>query len=182
MHKIILLVSHLGSNSQVLCGILNGAKRIHWIPKHFILDHPVAMDKLSSIEHKYSNSIGLYLTEILYNYQISHKRIYDMCQFVYLARNPRELIFTDSWTRNYYIFRLRRIFEMARETGGVFLRWEDVLKGTGLRLLEDKLSLERLHYTPEDCPSAKVPKDIERAYELFIYRMNKLKLTTPDRD
>jgi hypothetical protein len=186
MNKVILLITHLGSESRKLCNILDKSKRIQWIRDTLEYDHPRFILSLSATEHKYSNSIGLFINEILFNYQISHKSIYNVCDFIYLARSPKETfsqINSDlSFFSNYYIFRLRRMYEMARETkNAMFLRWEDVENGKALKILEEKLHLpEKLEFDNESHIkkqlSVKLLREAENAFELYTYRINKLAL------
>jgi hypothetical protein len=185
MKRILLVISHLGAGSASLCYYLAQNKIIQWMQDGIIYDHPTeSIESLLSTKHKYSNSTGLYVNEVLYNYQISHKTIYQACEFIYLIRDPKSSIKilkpTDAhFALNYYIFRLRRIYEMARETkGAVFLTWDDLMNQKGIKMLINKLNLQS-DMPFEEFKSDKVlfdlPKPLlaeaERAYELCLYRV-----------
>jgi hypothetical protein len=184
MKRIILVVSHLGAGSASLCYCLAQNKVIQWMQDGIIYDDPVqSVESILSSKHKYSELVGLYINEVLYNYQISHKKIYQACEFVYLIRNPKTAIKilkpNDSiFALNYYIFRLRRIYEMTRETkGAVFLTWEDLVSQKGMKYLTKKFNLPDTTFE-EFKPDKKLfdlPKpmlaEAERAYELCLYRV-----------
>lgn len=182
MKNVLLVVSHLGANSSSLCHCLEQNKLIHWIKDGLIYKHPTTVDEVLP-DHKYSDIVGIYLNEVLYNYQISHKKIYNTCEFVYLIRSPKTSIKVlkpkDAvFAVNYYIFRLRRIYEMAKETkGAIFLTWEDLVNNKGISLIAKKLNIsDELNFKEIksdrkllDLPSPLL-QEAERAYELCLYR------------
>lgn len=186
MKRIILVVTHLGSGSNVLCYNLAQSRIIQWAQDGIIYDDPSAIESILSIKHKYSSIVGLYVNEVVYNYQISHKEIYNFCDFLYFIRDPRTSINVlklkdASFAVDYYIFRLRRIYEMAKETKGVFLTWNDLISGKGMPFLLKVLNLpENLEF--QDIKSDKrfidLPKSLlkkaEDAYELCLYRLNNI--------
>ena len=181
MKNVLLVVSHLGANSSSLCHCLEQNKLIHWIKDELVYKHPITIDEALP-DHKYNNIVGIYLNEVLYNYQISHKQIYNTCEFIYLIRNPKSSIKVlkpkDAvFALNYYIFRLRRIYEMTKETkGAIFLTWEDLINNKGISLIAKKLNLSSLNFKEIksdrqllDLP-APLLQEAERAYELCLYR------------
>lgn len=183
MKRVILVVSHLGSGSASLCYCLAQTKIVQWMQDGIIYDDPTATESLLSVKHKFSDVIGLYVNEVLYNYQISHKAIYRTCEMVYLIRDPKSSVKIlkpkdAEYALNYYIFRLRRIYEMAKETkGAVFLTWDDLIAKKGLQLLSKKFDLPDLkfqEFTKEkklfELPRALL-HEAERAYELCLYRV-----------
>src|SRR5581483_5279814 len=148
MKRIILVVSHLGAGGTSLCYSLAQSRTVEWVQDGIIYDDPIeAVESILVTKHKYSNIVGLYVNEVLYNYQISHKKIYETCEIVYLIREPRTSIRVmkpkdAEFALDYYIFRLRRIYEMAKQTkGAVFLRWEDLVSKRGMTLLTNKFYL-----------------------------------------
>ncbi len=120
MKRIILVASHLGAGSASLRYYLAQTDIIQWIQDGIIYDDPLlATEALLSVKHKYSNSVGMYVNEVLYNYQISHKQIYQFCEVVYLIRDPKSSVKVlkpkdAEYAVDYYVFRLRRIYEMAK--------------------------------------------------------------------
>lgn len=183
MKRVILIVSHLGSGSASLCYCLAQTNIVQWMQDGIIYDDPTATESLLSAKHKYSNVVGLYVNEVLYNYQISHKTIYQVCEIVYLIRDPKTSIKIlkpkdAEYALNYYIFRLRRIYEMAKETKGmIFLTWDDLINKKGLQLLSKKLNLPDLQFQEftSERKLFELPKTLlnqaERAYERCLYRV-----------
>lgn len=184
MKRIVLIVSHLGSGSASLCYCLAQSKIMQWMQDGIIYDDPSATESLLGVKHKYSDKTGFYLNEVLYNYQISHKVVYHLCETVYLIRDPKSSIKflkpkDAEYALNYYIFRLRRIYEMIKNTkGAIFLTWDDLVNKKGLQLLTKKFNLSNDLQFTEFASEKKLfslPKSLlaqaERAYELCLYRV-----------
>lgn len=185
MKRILLIVSHLGSGSGSLCYCLSQHRMIEWVQDGLIYDDPVqSVESVLAAKHKYSPSVGLYVNEVVYNYQISHKAIYDVCEPIYLVRNPKAAIKIlkpkdDNFALSYYIFRLRRIYEMAKATeNAIFLTWEDLINQRGMKLIANKLQILDLPQFQEiktDKQYLELPKPLlrkaEDAYELCLFRL-----------
>lgn len=187
MKRVILVISHLGAGSASFCYCLAQNKIIQWIPQGITYDDPVhSVESILATKHKYSDKIGLYVNEVLYNYQISHKKVYEACQFIYLVRDPKSAIRVlkpndAAFALNYYIFRLRRIYEMTKETkGALFLTWDDLVSQKGMKYLTKKFDLPETifeEYAPEK-KLFELPKpmlaEAARAYELLLYRVKNI--------
>jgi hypothetical protein len=192
MKRILLIASHLGSGSSNLCYSLAQSKVIQWVQDGLIFDDLSSTESILASNHKYSNIVGLYVNEVFYNYQISHKIIYKACDFVYLIREPKSAIKVEkpkdaTYALDYYIFRLRRLYEMAKETkNAMFLTWEDLVSGKGTQLISNKLNLPDEIKFNELKPTKQflsLPKPMlkkaEEAYELCLYRIkNKAQIVT----
>lgn len=182
MKRVILLASHFGTESEKLCWLLDQTKRIQWLKGRFVYEHPSMIGKLTSAKlHKYNNYVGLYLDEVLHNVQTPHLGIFKACDFIFLVREPRYSIketATPAYGVNQYVLRLRRLYEMIKQApNSIFLRWEDLTKN-GLELIKNRYELsENLKFDPEPAKKVTLPADLlreaERAYELFLYRLNK---------
>lgn len=182
MKRLILLASHYGTESEKLCNLLNQTKRIQWLNGRLIYEHPSMVGKLTSAKlHKYNNYVGLYLDEVIYNTQTPHLGIFKVCDFIFLVREPRYSIKETgepTYGVNQYILRLRRLYEMIKlAPNSIFLTWEDLSKNA-LDLIKDKYELsEDLKFETGQTKKTTLPADLlreaERAYELFIYRINK---------
>ena len=184
MKRVILVISHLGAGSASLCYCLSQNNIIQWVSQGITYDDPVqSIESILATKHKYSEKIGLYINEVLYNYQISHKKVYEACQFIYLVRDPKSSIRIikpndATFALNYYIFRLRRIYEMAKETkGALFLTWDELVSQKGTKYLAKYFNLPEIRfeeYKPEK-KLFELPKpmlaEAERAYELLLYRI-----------
>lgn len=184
MKRILLIASHLGSGSSSLCYSLAQSKVIQWVQDGLVYDDLSATESVLTSNHKYSNLIGLYVNEVFYNYQISHKVIYKACDFIYLIREPKSAIKIEKpkdavYALDYYIFRLRRLYEMTKETkNAMFLTWEDLVNGRGIDFIQNKLKLpdelkfEELKPTKQFFSLPKpMLKKAEDAYELCLYRI-----------
>lgn len=183
MKRILLIASHLGSGSSNLCYCLSQNKTIQWVQDGLIFDDLSSTESILATNHKYSNIVGLYINEVFYNYQISHKIIYKACDFVYLIREPKNGIKIEkpkdaSYALDYYVFRLRRLYEMTKETkNAVFLTWENLINGKGIKLISDKFGFTDINF--QEIKSTKqyltLPKNLlkkaEEAYELCLYRV-----------
>jgi len=183
MKRILLIASHLGAGSSSLCYSLAQNKVIQWVQDGLIFDDLSSTESILASNHKYSNIVGLYVNEVFYNYQISHKIIYKACDFIYLIREPKNAIKVEkpkdaAYALDYYIFRLRRLYEMSKETkNAIFLTWEDLANGKGLQLISNKFKLDKFKFN-ELKPAKQylsLPKHMlnkaEDAYELCLYRI-----------
>jgi hypothetical protein len=179
MKIVLLVVSHVGSNSSSFCQLLDKNKRIQYVEQNLIYDNLASIEYITSIEHK--STIGIYLNELLYNYQISNKSMCKFCDFIYLIRDPKTFYVENI---DYYIFRLRRIYELAREFKGMFLTWGDVISNKAVRFVENRLQLaSKLNFEEIKENKSLKNKDLnklETAYELCCYRLNKLNLDRPN--
>lgn len=150
MKKVCFVVSHLMSGSSPLCEVLNDNPRV----EHFRLNRPyndmTAVLDLIWRDHKTKTSAAVYLDELLYNYSLQTKNVYSWCKFIYVVRPPRptlnllvsKKVHSPSAAVRYYGYRLRRMCEMAKRTGGVLLTWDDLVTGRGLPLVEEHLGLK----------------------------------------
>jgi hypothetical protein len=82
----------------------------------------------------------------------SCKNLYGICSFVYVIRSARaslnEILLDNKYKPecavNYYRFRLRRIYEMAKRTpGAAFVTWDDLASGSAFGTIEEYLGLKQ---------------------------------------
>lgn len=154
MRKILFLSSHLGSGSSVLYKSLNMHPRIQGFKskENNVYIHPFSLLSLVNNRHKLHNSSAIYMDELLYNYCLSIKYAYDVCKFIYIIRDAEptlnwlvenELFKTPLHAQRYYLYRLRRICEMAKRTpGAVVLNYYDIKNKKGLDKIESYLNLK----------------------------------------
>ena len=193
MKNVVFIASHMGSGSHILSKLLNLNPRIMSIKTNKVYQHPFALDNLTATPHKLRNAAAIYLDELLFNHSLCCDYIFEICQFIYLVREPRETLnnilqdvgYHPYSAYHYYRHRLRRLYEMARKTpGAVFLTWEDVVSGSGLRLIENYLNLKE-PIQPVTADSSKnlvhpfIVKAAEITYEKYLYKCRKLKLLVP---
>lgn len=152
MKKVCFIVSHLNSGSPHLFDQLCDNPRVMGYRLPIIYNHPTMLDQLTTKPHKLLNSAAVYVTEVLYNWQLCHRGFYDMCRFIYMIREPEGTLnqlvrghgYQPDFAVRYYCYRLRRICEMAKRTpGAVLLTYTDMATGEGLHLVDKYLSLKQ---------------------------------------
>jgi len=163
MNKVLFIVSHLGSDSHILCNVLNAHFRIQWYKTDLLYDYPMQIQVLTSYEHKAPTSSAIWMEELLYNHHFSHKQVYKMARFIYLVRDAKPTLSSIIEKKEecqakykYYIFRLRRIYEMARKTkeNSLFLTWNELTRG--FERIEEFLEVDNLNFKKEDF---KIPEE-----------------------
>jgi hypothetical protein len=154
--KHVLVITHAGSGGTLLCRILSTNHRVRSIGRTGVVyDHPMTLKR---VRGKIDNVIGpnnregndLYVDKLLFNYEFYCKPLYQVCKFIYMIREPQiplaSLIqrkYTARGAEEYYLFRLRRICEMARHTtGAVLLTYEDLVSKRAFPLLQNALNLK----------------------------------------
>ena len=154
MKKILFVCSHLHSGSSALCDSLNHHPRIqsYSLAKSNPYSSPLDLLSLTEQHHKLNNRSAVHMEELLYNYELGTKVAYQECHFVYVVREPADVLNmmvgndkkTPSFAARHYTYRLRRLCEMAKKTpGAVLLTWEDLQTGQGIDLIEEYLGLRQ---------------------------------------
>lgn len=90
-----------------------------------------------------------YVDKLVNNFDLTCKPLYRICKFIYMARSPQVPLatmisrgYTATSAENYYLFRLRRMCEMAIHTGGILLTYEDLITKRVFPLLKNFLDLK----------------------------------------
>ncbi len=177
-------MSHLGAGCENLCEALYENPLIDWHKPNVIFNHPEVVYSLSLQPHKSNDAAAIWIKEILYNHYFNHKTICKMCSFIYLIREPRGTLNSlikaknqiDPITR-YYIFRLRRLYEMARHTPNALLvNYEDMMPD----LIQDYLELKEPISVKVDKKEQyiNIPKEsmdsAERVYDKYSVALREL--------
>lgn len=133
MKRFLFIISHLGSGSNIFCKILHENPRIQIYNSNIIYSHPVDLEVLKAKQHKLNNSAAIWGEEILYNHHFNGKSLYPFCKFIYFIREAKSSLFEIIKSKedveymiNYYNYRLRRMYEMSRQTGGLLVNCDDV--------------------------------------------------------
>jgi hypothetical protein len=200
MKKIVFLCSHLYSGSSALYQAMNNHQRIQGYkltstPNSYI--NPLNLLDLTEHTHKLSNRSAIYMDELLHNRSFYTPAAYQKCQFIYIVREPEAplnfLVAGEKKKPHFavrqYLFRLRRLCEMARHTpGAILLTWNDLQSGAGIPLVEKYLGLkEHIPYEPamlapykmdftENLINMKMLKESQDAYEKYLFFLKKQKL------
>jgi hypothetical protein len=151
MKRLLFVVGHFGSGSDLLVEILNKNPRIELILTPINYEHPSIIHSIFSLPHKSNNAAAIYMDELTHNYQLSHKGFYTFTHFIYVIRNPRsafeEINFKQPLNRElfrYYLLRIRRIYEMARKTPiALFAPYEQIISGKIFPQIENWLGLRK---------------------------------------
>ena len=191
MKKVCFVASHLLSGSSPLCESMNENPRV----EHFRLAEWRPYTNMEAVthdlllrKHKNGSSAAVYLDELVKNYDLQTKDVYSWCKFVYVVRPARPTInllvarklYKPLAAVRYYCYRLRRLSEMSKRTGGVLLTWDDLVTGRGLPLVESHLGLKRKLDLP-DLEQIKGTSDVlvpfgvseeaEQSYERYLSLM-----------
>lgn len=190
MRKILFIASHLGSGSDVLYKALNQHPQIQGYrssEEGNVYMHPLALLSLVNCRHKLNNSSAIFMDELLLNYCFQIKTVYKTCKFIYVIRDAEPTLnwlveknyFKPLQAQRYYLYRLRRLCEMAKRTpGAVVLNSYDIKHKVGGELITDYLDLtEPFEYGDFKFPepqkegllSAPLVKEADEAFEKYWY-------------
>lgn len=158
MKRILFVCSHFYSGSTALCAALDNNPRIqnYSFGQLNTYSTPFNLISLTDQHHKLQNKAAIYMDELLENYQLQTKHAYKTCKFIYVVREPENVLsylinsqkIKPEFASKYYLFRLRRLCEMAKRTGGVLLTWDDLKASRGLNMIESYLNLrEPVNFT-----------------------------------
>ncbi len=157
--------------------------------EYFQYDHPTKVESLSEPVLKARPLARICVHKITYNYQLSPV-LYDHAEFIYFVRSPRDSLnhlvtekkYTEVGALRYYCYRLRRLCEMARKTGGVLLTWDDLVEKRAFPLLKEKFVLKEIPYPyRKDTSPLKVSESVveqgQRRYNRYLSFLQRLPLT-----
>lgn len=186
MNKIVFLCSHEYSGSNFLYESMDKNPRIQGYKNlSLIYTNPYELISLTQQNHKLENRAAIYMDEIIYNWQLYDKSTFKVCKFIHIIRRPEAVLnffsghkkLSPEFALRYYLFRLRRICEIAKRTfKAVLLTHDDLIEGKGMNLIEDYLELKN----PIDFNFNKLPEvkynfpiklinEAETAYERYLY-------------
>lgn len=177
--RFVFLMTHLGSGSNYLCESLSQIPTICCNHTNRVYTHPTDLDSLKS-KDRYAKT---FIDTVEYNYSFASTALYSCAKFIYLIRNPKHSLgnmVKEGYTResavSYYLFRLRRMYEMAYQTpDGIFLTYEDMLKDEGRKLVSDYLGIKAIPPVnpSEDRSESWIP---DRGYTKYLAMFRSLPL------
>lgn len=190
MKKVVFLMSHVGSGSNALYALLASHQRIMGIENENVYDNQSSLIAAANRKHKLNNASRMYLDHILYNFQYSLKPD-PWIKMVFLVREPEgsidymvnRKIFKRPEAKRYYLYRLRRMCELAkRNPNSLFLTYSRLREGKGLIELRDYLDLkDDLSFSQEfmvpsgkNCLQLPEYESLSSAYEKYIYYVGKV--------
>ena len=193
MKRIVFLTSHLCSGVYELMDLLNQNPRIDLRGNGMQYVHPSDLYDLYKLGHKLRNSAAVYGDYLVFNHDLQHKRFYSFSNFIYLVRPARltlnEIIhhpnstYDEDSAYRYYVYRLRRICEMAKRTpNAVLLTYQNLIDGNGFGLIDEMLELnqplipnpERFQQKSPNTFSSDLIKKAEDSYERHLYFLRQL--------
>ena len=195
MKKVLFLVSHLGSGSGSLYESLNAHPRIQGFFSNNVYSSSIRLMSLTGNKHKLMNNSRIYMDHLLYNYQISDRSILSCCSFVYVVREPEAsidyLIGSGAYSRDqakrYYLYRIRRICELAKRTpGSTFLTHANLRDGKGLDLIQRQLNLKDcipgINWVDEEKMKNQLRigeyDSLSEAYEKYLYFVSNIECSS----
>jgi hypothetical protein len=150
-----LIITHAGSGGTLLCRILSTNPKVRCFGRtNLCYNHPsvlsrarIRIDKVLGTES--SDDTDWYVDKLINNYDFTSKPLYKVCKFIYMVRTPQVPLATMvsrgvplRGAENLYLFRLRRMCEMAVHTDGVLLTYEDLVTKRAFPLLRNALELK----------------------------------------
>lgn len=190
MRKILFVASHLGSGSDIVYNSLNQNPQVQGYKSSGegnVYMHPLALLSLVNCRHKLNNSSAIFMDELLFNYCFQIKSAYKTCKFIYVIRDAEPTLnwlventhFKPLQAQRYYVYRLRRLCEMAKRTpGAVILNSYDLKNKQGGELITKYLDLiEPFEYGDFKFPEPKkegllpasLVKEADEAFEKYWY-------------
>lgn len=189
MRKILFIASHLDSGSDILYKSLNKNSQVQGfrVSGHNVYTHPLSLLSLVNCRHKMNNSSAIFMDELLLNYCFQIKSVYTTCKFIYVIRDAEPTLnllvengrFGPVQAQRYYLYRLRRLCEMAKRTpGAIVLNSYDIKHKRGGEFITKYLDL----ITPFEYGDYKLPEpkkeglipasliqETDEAFEKYLY-------------
>jgi len=152
MRKVLFIASHLDSGSDIVYKSLNQNPQIQGFRSlnHNVYMHPLSLLSMMNCRHKLNNSSAIYMDELLFNYCFQIKSAYAICKFIYVIRDAEPTLnllvengrFDPVQAQRYYLYRLRRLCEMAKRTpGAIVLNAYDIKHKRGGEFISKYLDL-----------------------------------------
>lgn len=193
MKKVLFLVSHLGSGSDQIYNQLCENIVIQGYQNKNIHKYSNMMDimYLTESKHKLKTTSRIYMDHLLYNFQFSCKEAYKYCKFIYFIGDPiktinylvKDKIYLKKQAVLYYLYRVRRICEMAKRSSDfVFLtpsllrdqnKLNDLQKFLNLKE-EIEFKFEDYIYKGKEILSFQEEELLDKSYEKYLFFLNKI--------
>lgn len=167
----LLIATHFGSGASMLCSSLSQHPYVGRMYTKGVYKHPTDLQKTTGKIH---------FDKVVLNHQIESRSILNICKFIYVIREARPSLlsikgYTPANAVDYYCFRLRRLCEMAKKTGGLLLTFDDLASGH-LELVQEFLGLGTplvSYYQPEeitgDFPYPLIVKAQEKYEKYYLF-------------
>ncbi|HTA27715.1 MAG TPA: hypothetical protein VK809_08000 [Bacteroidia bacterium] len=169
--KSVFLMTHLGSGAKYLTESLNQIPTISCIKTNKLYSHPTDL-----VLNKYFKTV---IDTLEFNHLFTCKALYSQ-PFIYFINRLQDVEgYSHTSLLSYYLFRLRRLYEMASQTpNSIFLTYDDLLTADGQKLLVDFLELKE----PLEIKFSESPEwtwhseDLNKGYEKYLEKFRNLDL------
>lgn len=191
MKKTLFVISHLESGSEFLINCLNKNKFFMISNNSMYYDSFESLETLTNRKHKMGDHPKcFYGDHISYNFLFSCKKIYEISKFIYVISRPRRSLnliikkhkeYNQERAYNYYIFRIRRIYEMLKKTpGSIFFTYDDLITDKPFLIMEEYFNIdlkrENLEMNYENIFNEILIEKAEKHYEKYFYKIKNMDL------
>lgn len=183
LRKVVFVASHLYSGSEEVINVLNNHPRVDIKQTNTRYMNFDDWKNLVDGPHKSPSVAAIYGDHLLHNVQLGSKWFYKVSKFIYVFHSPifsvNQMLgkWDETMALNYYSFRLRRMFEMARKTQGFMISdHEDPDISALEKFLEikglGKISLPNIRLNNNLSKAA--TNRAENIYNNYFFKFNKL--------
>ena len=169
MKNIVFIMTHPGSGYKDLLGIFNKHQRIQAVESGIFYKSPE--DCLWFGNHKWNDSAGIYVDCILSNMNFYLNDFYNY-KFIYIMKPM--LYDTDKEYQDYF-FRLRRMAELSKKTGGLFLSGDDLAYGKRYDSLSKYIGVT-INFEDVFVKNSEILPKYEKKYEKYHAFMRQTKI------
>jgi len=151
MRTLLFIATHLGSGFQHLYEVLDSHAKIQGFENKGGFTHPDVAMNVMALPHKDRTSTAIYMATLLKNESLTCNEFCKFSKFIYLMRPAKFSInvmvqndgYAPQQALNYYMFRLRRLSQLAKLTpGALFLTYDDLVRNEENKLIEEYLNLK----------------------------------------
>lgn len=188
LNNFLFLTSHYCSGSAELRETMNLHSQISISETETIYDNLLSLNVTE--KHKLDNITAIWGDHILNNVQFRCKDFYSHCKFIFVIRSPkhclnemRNIFPSDQHAFVYYIFRLRRLYEMIVKTKQrIVLTWDDLQNKKSADLITEFLQLRsplnfndlNLAYSLTNDVAYDLIKKAEERYEYYLFKIKSI--------
>ena len=188
MNKILLIVSHLESGSDILVQNLDSGARLQRLNFNLYSNLDCLSFKRPNTEYRKRPKV--YFDHILYNHEFSCKELFKYLNFVYVIGDPKKSLdnivsnktYGERTACNYYCFRVRRIYEMIKKSNNCLVFFDEDLQNDEtynkiyqMLGIKDKIKIKnKTQDKKEIYIDRNIMSEAESFYEKYRYKIKSL--------
>jgi hypothetical protein len=188
MNKILLIVSHLESGSDVLVQSLDSGVKLQRLNFNLYSNLDCLSFKRPNTEYRKRPKV--YFDHILYNHEFSCKELFKYLNFIYVVGDPKKSLdnivhnktYDERTACNYYCFRVRRIYEMIKKSNDCLVFFnEDIHNDETYNKIHQMIGIKdkiKIKNNIQDKKEIYIDRNImseaERFYEKYRYKIKSL--------